>query len=160
MAYTLKGYSHFPFYLLKGLVSDLSDQVSTVVKAALMKDAYTPDQDDDTAFSDVSANEITADPVLDPDLDYPAGGLTLAGLAAGASVSIVGRVTTVDFDDGSLDNVTIGGYKLVIYDATPVDPDDQVLIAYCEFGGLKASNSGTYKIVLNAAGLLTITVPA
>jgi hypothetical protein len=160
MAYTLKGYSHFPYYLLKGLVSDLSDQVNTVIKCALMKDSYTPDQDADTVFDDVSAHEITDDPTLDPDGDYPAGGLVLAGLPAGASVSISGRVSTVDFDDATLENCSIGGYKLVIYDATPASAEDQALIAYCDFGGLKASNSGTYKIVLNAAGLLTLTVPA
>ena len=158
--YTLKGFSHFPFFLLKGLVSDLSDEVGTVIKAALMKDAWTPDQDNDTVFSDISEHEITGDPVLDPDGHYTAGGLILAGLVAGASVSLSGRVTTVDFDDGTLDNVTIGAYKLAIYDATEGDPDDQVLIAFCDFGGLKASNSGTYKIVLHPSGLFTITVPA
>jgi hypothetical protein len=160
MAYTLKGYSHFPFFLLKQLVSDLSDQENTVIKCALMKDTYTPDQDNDTVFSDVFTHEITGDDTLDPDDDYPAGGLIFAGLAAGASVSVTGRVTKVDFDDASEENVTFGGYSLVIYDATPADPDDQVLIAFCDFGGLKMSNDGTYMIQLNAAGLFTITVPA
>ena len=160
MAYTLKGYSHFPFYLCKRLVSDLSANGVTVVKGALMKAAYVPDQDDDVVFSDVSANEITGDPVLDPDDEYPAGGLVFAGLAAGASVTVSGRVTKVDFDDASIEDVSIGGYSLVIYDATPADPDDQVLLAYCDFGSLKSSNAGTYMIVLNAAGLFTITVPA
>ncbi len=159
MAYTLKGYSHFPYNLLKGLASDLSDQENTVIKGALMKDSYVPDQDDDKVFSDVSAHEITGDPTLDPDGDYPAGGLTFGGLAAGASVSVTGRVTTVDLDDAMLEDVSIGGYFLVIYDATPADPDDQVLIAYCDFGGLKMSSSGTYKIVLNEAGLFTMTMP-
>jgi len=160
MAYTLKGYSHFPFFLCKQLVSDLSAQGSTVIKGALMMATYVPDQDDDQVFEDVSAYEITGDDVLDPEDEYPAGGLTFAGLAAGASVSVSGRVTKVDFDDAAEEDVSFGGYVLVIYDATPADPGDQVLIAYADFGALKASNAGTYMIQLNAAGLFTITVPA
>lgn len=160
MAYTLKGFSHFPYFLAKHLISDLSDQVNTVVKGALMKDAYTPNQDTDEDWADVSANDIHGDGTLDPDGDYPAGGIQFPGLAAGASVSISGRVTTVDFDDASMDDVTFGGYKLVIYDATPVADADKKLIAYCTFGGLKASNDGTYRIVLNTSGLFTMTVPA
>jgi len=160
MAYTLKGYSHFPYFLLKQLISDLSANGVTAVKCALLKDTYTPAQDTDEDYADISAYEITDDPDLDPDGDYTAGGLDAALLAGGASVSIVGRVTTVDFDDPTLEDCTMGAYKLALYDDTPVADADKKLIAFCDFGALKASNSGTYKVVINAAGLFTITVPA
>lgn len=155
----LKGYSNFAYNLLKGLVSDFSDP-DTIIKAALFKQSYVPDQDNDKFFSDISSHEITGDPVLDPNGDYPEGGFLLGCLPAGASVSIINRVTTVDFNDGTVENSTIGAWSVVIYDATKPDPDDQVLIAYSTFAKEMASNSGTYKIILNDGGLFSITVSA
>jgi hypothetical protein len=163
MAYILKGYSHFPYFLMKQLISDLSDDATTVIKCALMKDTYTPDQDADEDYSDISADEITADATLDPDTDYPAGGLDNDGahllLNAGTSVSVSDRTTTFDIEDPTLSACTIGAYACVFYDDTPAADADKKLIAYCEFGAVKASNSGTYKIVVNVAGLFTLAVP-
>jgi hypothetical protein len=159
--YALKGYSRFIFNLMKGLVSDLSANGVTSVKCALLMDTYTPNQDTHDAYADISTYEITDDATLDPDSDYPAGGLDAALLAGGASVSLVGRVTTFDVDNPSQANCTMGCYKLAFYDDTPALAANKKLICYSSLdGNLKASNSGTFQVVVNTSGLFTITVPA
>lgn len=152
--YTLKGYSRFPLNLLAGSITALNG-TATVIKCALVSGSYSFDQETHDSYSDISAYEITDDATLDPDGDYTAGGVSLTNVV----VSMTSRVTKFDSDDPTWDAVTIGAYGCVFYDDTPVSSSNKKLICYCNFGDLKASNSGTYKIVLSTSGLFTITVP-
>ena len=92
-------------------------------------------------IGDVSANEITG-------TGYTANGTALAGKA-------VTQAATTKFDatDVAWTGATFTAYHAVLWDDT-VATDD--LICSIDFGAAKSVSSGTFTIVWNANGILTL----
>lgn len=120
---------------------------SDTIKVALLSSSYTPNQDTDDYWNDVSSYEVTG-------TGYTAGGATLAN----KSVTYTGatNVTKFDADDVSWTSSTITARYAVIYDSTGT-ASTSALIGYVDFGSNQSSSSGTFSIVWDAAGIFTTT---
>ena len=147
MAATIHAYGQFPMNLANKLLSDL-EAVGTTLKVALCTDTYVPDQDADESFADIT-NEVIA-------ASYTAGGNEITTKA----LTYAARVTTVDGDDVEWPAADFTCHYGIIYDATPALAANQKLIAWIDFDGDKVPAVQTFKIIWNASGILTFTVPA
>lgn len=146
MAVTIKGYSQFPVNALKDLIGDLSN-AGTTVKCALATSSYSPNQETDNDFADIT-NEVVG-------TGYTAGGDELANKA----VTEATRVTKFDADNAQWTSSTITARYGIVYIDTGT-PATSVLICYIDFGEDKSSENGTFEIQWDAGGIFTITVPA
>jgi hypothetical protein len=120
---------------------------SDTIKVALLSSSYTPNQDTDDYFNDVSAYEVTG-------TGYTAGGITLANKSV--SYTSGTNVTKFDADDVSWTSSTITARYAVVYDSTGT-ASTSALIGYVDFGSNQSSSSGTFSIVWDAAGIFTTT---
>lgn len=121
---------------------------SDTIKVALLSSSYTPNQDTDDYWDDVSTYQVTG-------TGYTAGGATLANKSVGYTSGT--NVTKFDADDVSWTTSTITARYAVIYDDTPATNATKPLIAYIDFGSDQSSSSGTFSIVWDAAGIFTTT---
>jgi hypothetical protein len=144
MAASGKLYSHFSEHLVKKLM----DLESDTIKVMLCTSSYTPSQDNHDFKDDVD-NEVSG-------TGYSAGGATLAN----QSLSLSGRVLTIDGDNTQWTSSTITARYAVIYDDEPSGDGNKPLIGYVDFGENKSSDNGTFKIQWNASGIFTMTVGA
>jgi hypothetical protein len=117
------------------------------IKVALLSSSYTPNQDTDDYFNDVSTYEVTG-------TGYTAGGATLASKTVGYTAGT--NVTKFDAADVSWTSSTITARYAVVYVATGTS-STSALIGYVDFGSDQSSSSGTFSIVWDAAGIFTTT---
>lgn len=148
MSVTAKMYSHLPLNLLMDKLCDFDSE--TKIKCLLLKNTYTPVQDDHDFKDDLvcASNEVEG-------TGYTAGGVILTTTAP----SVLAKVTTFDADDVEWADATITARYAVLYDDTEAAEADQPVICYIDFGEDKSSEAGTFKIAWNASGIFTITVP-
>lgn len=144
MAVTAKVYGSFIGHLAQKRV----DLDSDTIKIALTTPLYTPNQDTDDFFNDVT-NEVTG-------TGYTAGGATLTGVTW--VYDSASNTWKFDAGDVSWASSTITARYAVIYDATPGTAATNPLIAYIDFGADVTTTSGTLSIVFDAAGVFTVTV--
>lgn len=117
---------------------DETDWESGNIKAALMKNTFTPNATTQTHYDDISANECDA-------TDYTAGGEALANPA----VTLNGANAEYDADDetwtglGGATNNTLR-YVVVYYDSG-VDSTSYLIAAF-DFGEDKATNDADFTI--------------
>ena len=136
-------YNIFKKSLFEGNVDLSEDSPSDVIKVALMNNdhtAETADLENDTDWTDVSANELVSGN------GYTTWGETLAGKA-------VTQAATTKFDatDVAWTSATFTAYHAVIYNETTGE-----LIASIDFGGAKTVAAGTFTIQWNASGIITM----
>jgi hypothetical protein len=117
------------------------------IKVALLSSSYTPNQDTDDYFNDVSTYEVSG-------TGYTAGGATLASKTVGYTSGT--NVTKFDAADVSWTSSTITARYAVVYVATGT-ASTSALIGYVDFGSDQSSSSGTFSIVWDAAGIFTTT---
>lgn len=119
------------------------DMDNDTFKIALMAATYTPDATHST-WSDVSAYEISG-------TGYSAGGATLSG------VTWTRTTGTVKFDatDASWSSATFTARYAIIYSDTPTSPADP-LVCMLDFSTSQSVVSGTFTVVFNASGILTL----
>ena len=148
MAITVNTYNHLFDLIGAGTVKE-----GDTFKAALMNSSHVFTATN-TAWANVSANEITAGN------GYTAGGATLAGVVIldGAP----GSPWKIDFNDlnpgWTASGGSIGPYTdLVIYDDTTTSPVDALLYSIDLDGSFTAADGAQIKVLLNAAGLATVT---
>jgi hypothetical protein len=120
---------------------------SDTIKVALLSSSYTPNQDTDDYWNDVSSYEVSG-------TGYTAGGATLANKSVTYTSGT--NVTKFDADDVSWTSSTITARYAVIYDSTGT-ASTSALIGYVDFGSNQSSSSGTFSIVWDAAGIFTTT---
>lgn len=122
---------------------------------ALYGDTPTPDQTVSSANAAYNVDQwVTSSEVTTT--GWPAGGLALANISS----SYAWNVYTFDADDragGASDTVT-GAYGCLIYDATITSPVSKQAWCYLAFGGSNSVVSGTFTVVFNGAGIMTMTV--
>lgn len=123
------------------------DWDTDTIKVMLCTSTYTPNQDTHRYKSDVT-NEVTG-------TGYTAGGATLTSCTV--SYNSTGNVLTLDAADASWATSTITARYAVIYDSTPATDATRPLIAYVDFGADVISSGGTFSIVWDAAGIVTLT---
>jgi hypothetical protein len=117
------------------------------IKVALLTSSYTPNQDTDDYWNDVSSYEVSG-------TGYTAGGATLASKTVTYTSGT--NVTKFDADDVSWTSSTITARYAVIYDSTGT-ASTSALIGYVDFGANQSSSSGTFSVVWDAAGIFTTT---
>ncbi|MEV0367492.1 hypothetical protein [Nocardia fusca] len=132
---------------LKSLVNKEVDWDTDVIKVMLCTSTYSPDQDTHQYKSSVT-NEVSG-------TGYNAGGATLT---TSAPTYTAGTNTLVlDAADVSWPNSTIVARYAVVYDSTPATDATRPLLGYVDFGQDVSTTAGTFSIVWDAAGILTIS---
>lgn len=123
------------------------DWDTDTIKVMLCTSTYTPNQDTHRYKSDIT-NEVTG-------TGYTAGGATLGS----ATVTYTGatNVLMLDGADTSWTSSTITARYAVIYDSTPATDATRPLIAYVDFGADVSTTAGTFTIVWDATGIVTLT---
>lgn len=144
MAVTAFLYGSFPAKLANKEI----DWDTDTVKVALCTSTYTPNQDTNGYFSDVT-NEVVG-------TGYTAGGVTLASKTVTYTAGT--NVTAFDAADVSWAASTITARYAVIYVDTAGAASTDPLIGYVDFGEDVSSSSGTFSITWAAGGIFTITV--
>jgi hypothetical protein len=97
--------------------------------------------------SDVTANEVAASGT------YATGGPTLSGKTSSQSA---GTYTFDAADPASFTGATITASGCVIYQDTAGADTTDPLIAYLDFGGSQSVTAGSFSVIFNASGLLTM----
>jgi hypothetical protein len=125
------------------------DLDSDTIKVMLCTSSYTPDQDTHQYKSSVT-NEITG-------TGYTAGGVTLGSPAVAYNTGT--NVFNLDGADASWTTATFSGVRYaVVYDSTPGTDATRPLISYVDFGADQAVTAGTFTIVWDSTGIVTVTV--
>lgn len=132
---------------LKALANKEVDWDSDTIKVMLCTAAYTPNQDTHAYKSDVT-NEVTG-------TGYVAGGATLA--TTPISYNAGNNTVVLDGADTSWPNSTIEARYAVVYDDTPSTAATKPLLGYVDFGQDISTTAGTFSIVWDATGILTIS---
>lgn len=133
-------YTNFK-YLVSKKTFDLS---ADTLKVALFTSSYTPNQDTDTVYSGISANEVSG-------TGYTAGGATLASVTVAADNSNHRMKLTAA--NPSWTTATITARYAVLYHSTSGD-----LIALFDFGSNFTSTAGTFTVTWDGTnGVLTLT---
>lgn len=138
MAVTAKMYDTFPESCAEKKVDVLND----TIKCALFTSAVAPTQ------ADANVSGLTQ--------VSQANGYTTGGVAVGSPTSTVaGHVWTLNAADPAW-TVTGAGfsYRYAVFYA---DLATDVLISYVDFGADVTAAAGTHTIVLDAAGIVTVT---
>lgn len=143
MAVTAKQYGLF----ITSLMNKEIDLDSDTIKCMLCTSSYSPNQDTHQYKSSVT-NEVTG-------TGYTAGGVTLTTKVVAYDTST--NTTKFDADDPSWASSTITARYAVFYDATPGTDATRPLISYVDFGADFSSTAGPFTIILDSAGIATIT---
>ncbi|NEW33858.1 hypothetical protein GV791_14985 [Nocardia cyriacigeorgica] len=132
---------------LKAAFNKEIDWDSDTIKVMLCTSAYAPNQDTHAYKSDIT-NEVTG-------TGYTAGGAILASCTSTYTAGT--NTVTLDAADSSWANSTITARYAVVYDATPATDATRPLLGYVDFGQDVSTTAGTFSIVWDAAGILTIS---
>jgi hypothetical protein len=145
MAVTAKVFSKFPLSATNKEV----DLNSDTIKCALFTNAHAPAQDDDQYYD--AAHGMTE--------VSEANGYTTGGVAVGTpTIGTTAKVTKFDGVDPSW-TVTGAGFTYRyagFYDDSPAS--NKPFISWVDFGADVTAVAGTHSIILDAAGIATITV--
>jgi hypothetical protein len=124
------------------------DWASDTIRVALLGAGYTPNQDTDRYWSDVSANEVSS-------AGYTAGGVALAS----KTLTYTGASNTVALGAAasSWTGVTFSPRYAVVYKDTGVAASSP-LLGFVDFGGLEVVLTGLFTLQWDAtAGVLSLT---
>ena len=133
------------------------DLNSNTFKAALYDNDITPDQTVASANTAYNAGQWTAagNEVSDG-TEWDAGGEPLTGVASGFSSNVYTFDATNTPSGGS--SATLAAvFGCLVYSDTIASPVADQGICYNYFGGTNSVTDGTFTIVWNASGILTIT---
>lgn len=124
------------------------DWDTDTIKVALLTSAYTPNQDGNDYWDDVSINQVTG-------TGYTAGGQALA-----TKTNVYDAATnTVKFDAADVTwaaSTITARYAVVYNDAGATDPQ-KALIAYFDFATDRASSNGEFVVRWGADGVFSAT---
>lgn len=152
MAVTIYWYGKTLVNLLGGETAGESkgcNFLSNDIKIALIADTYTPDQDTHESWADVSSYEASG-------AGYDTGGLSLASKTLTYDSGT--NECRLDATDPEWNPVTITARYAVVYNNTPATVSDKILLGFIDFESNKIADNGSFKITLNADGLLKGTV--
>ena len=122
------------------------DWNTDTIKAALTTSSYSPAQDTDDFFNDVT-NEITG-------TGYTAGGASLGTLTA--TYDTTSNEIRLDAADTQGTSSSFTARNAVIYKSTGT-ASTSPLVSYIDFGGDETVSSGTFTIQYDSTGVAKIT---
>lgn len=128
------------------------DLDSDSFRMVLVTSSYTPAQNTHTAWSDISANEVSGT------------GYTANGQAITQTVTRSGNVITFDCDDKSWASSTITAkYAVIVKDADSNNAlaSTDVPLCYADLntgGGSESSSGAAFNVNINASGVFAETV--
>lgn len=127
------------------------------IKVALFNNSATPDQTVTAANSAYgvgvwAANEVTDTP------SWPAGGIALTGVTVSAVTATTFKFDANDTPSADATTDLTNVYGCLVYDDTIAAPVADQGICYNYFGGSNSVVSGSFTVVWNAAGILTIAL--
>lgn len=131
------------------------DLDSDTFKVALFNNSITPSQTAASASTAFNAGQWANTNELSDSTNWPAGGVALGSVTSGFS----SNVYTFDSADvaspgaATLSNV----YGCLLYDDTLSTPVADQGLSYHYFGGANAVSAGTFTIVVNASGWLSLS---
>lgn len=120
------------------LMNKVVDLEADTIKCALYDDSHAFTATDHTYTTD---NELPT-----------SGGYTQGGVALASKAVTEGATTKWDAADVSWEAATFTAYHAVLYDETAANS----LICSFDFGGAKTVSAGTFSIVWDAAGIITL----
>lgn len=141
-------YGHALEQILDGAI----DLDSNSFRMVLVTASYTPSQNADDAWSDISANEVAN-----------GNGYATHGKALTVTTTRTNNAVAIDCDDQSWPSSTFSAKYAVIVrdgDANGSLAAADIPVMYCNLetgGGSLSPSNGTLSITINAAGLYTIT---
>ena len=142
---TVKWYGNVPQAFMNKEIDLLSD----TIKVSLHTSTYSPAQDTDDYFSDVT-DQVPGTG------NYTTGGQQIANDTLTYTSGT--NVMKYDGDDMSWANSTIANARVaVITDTTPGADATNPLIGYCVFDADVSTSAGTLAITWDSAGILTLT---
>lgn len=132
------------------------DLDADTIKAALMNNSVTPDQNATSAASALGAGTWSGNEVTDA-TNWVAGGRALSSLSVNSATSGVVFFDAADTSGGGA--VTMSSvYGTLVYDDTLTTPVADQGICFIYFGGAQSVTAGTFTIVWNASGLWRATL--
>ena len=120
------------------LMNKVVDLEADVIKCALYDDSHAFTATDHTY---TTTNELAS-----------TGGYTQGGVALASKAVTEAATTKWDAADVSWESATFTAYHAVLYDETAASS----LICSFDFGGARTVSSGTFSIVWDAAGIITL----
>ena len=127
-----------------GLMTKKFDLSADTIKVALLHDTYTFDATNHDYASPITTNELTT-----------TGGYTAGGAALGTPTVTEGTTTKFDGVDSSWGSATFTARYAVLYDTT-VHATVNNLICCVDFGSNQTVSSGTFTIVWDTNGIITL----
>jgi hypothetical protein len=118
------------------------------IRVALLTSSWTPDQDANDTWADISTYEVAAAG------GYTAGGAPLTLIDAAADTGT--NETRLDANDVTWSSSTITARYAVVYKYNAT-PSLALLLGYQDFDVDKISSSGDFKITWASSGVLKIT---
>jgi hypothetical protein len=129
------------------------------IKVPLFNNSITPDQTVTAALSAYNAgqwasgaNEMTDTP------SWPAGGIALTGVTVSAVSATTFKFDANDTPSADATTDLTGVFGCEVYDDTIAAPVADQGISYHYFGGSNSVVSGTFTVIWNAAGILTVAL--
>lgn len=152
----------FTAYIIDALAQTTAMDIDTdaSIKAALFDNTVTPNQLVTAATSAYAAGVWAAGGVFDAS-GWPAAGQALAWGSATRLTTYAAATITFDADDTvSANNTTTlaAVFGCLVYDDTITTPVADQGMCYNYFGGTNSVTSGTFTIVWNASGVMTIAL--
>jgi hypothetical protein len=124
------------------------DWLSDDIKCALIGTGWTPNQDSDEFFSDISAHEMSG-------TGYTAGGQLLAGKTL--TVNTGSNEVVFDANDPTWASSTLTNVRYCVFYKDTGTPASSFLICYHDFGSNKSSEGNNFIVELSASGLFKKT---
>ena len=141
-----KMYGQYPLKL----DSKVCDWSADTVKAALVLNTYTPDQDNHVFWSSANTFEASGG-------GYTSGGVTLSTKTRSYDGS--SKTTTLSAASPlTYSGLTLSGVRYLVYYHSTGTPSTSVLAAYVDFGADQNPSAQNIVVTIAAAGILTFTV--
>jgi hypothetical protein len=119
---------------------------SDTIKVALLDASFTPDQDAQQFFSDVSSHEVSG-------TGYSAGGVTLANKTS--SYDAPTNTATLSADNVAWANASFTTRYAVIYKDTG-NPATAPLLGYVDLGASQTVGGSTFTLAWSGSGIFTL----
>lgn len=131
---------------MEALLQKKVDFVADSIKAMLVTNLYTPNQDTDQFITACNGHEVSG-------TGYTAGGQALTT----KTISYDAPSNTVKYtaDNPSWPSSTITARYAVFYQDTGT-PGTSPVLCYWDFGADYSSSAGTFTLTIDAAGILTL----
>lgn len=130
------------------MANKLLDVDSDTWKCSLQTSTFTPNQDTNDFYNDVT-NEVSS-------TNYTAGGATISPLTS--TYTGATNVWNVDGSDATWTTVTFTMRNAVVYDSSPGTSATDPLLMYVDAGADQTVSAANFSIVWDAAGIAKVTV--